>query len=329
MDLKRYLQKQGGNEIRHSPSILHSSFSILHLPRRGFTLLELLVVIAIMGLLGTASVGGYRAMQRGMEERGVMQNVNQFIRAAYQRAQIDRQPVAVYFWNETLREETDTQTAVVVGKAVAVRRSGRVTYVQGNYIGDEYADLRFNRQLTSDGKEDTSTGDATAGKGSGVFLYRLNGNEGTQMMRTLVAKNTVKRKISDRLLYGQSPYLNGDAKNLQSLEQERQVDMEVYAYQKLGSDSTQWSVGDAYGFEFAQIELPANYIFGSSFSQNTDSPVKGEQVIRFKVSANSGSGAKDGETGNSQIEVSSIRQIGGSLTAKSIGKSDKPTEDLQ
>ncbi len=97
--------------------------------RRGFTLLELLVVIAIMGLLGTASVGGYRAMQRGMEERGVMQNVNEFIRAAYQRAQIDRQPVAVYFWNECIREESDMQTAVVVGKAVAVRRSGRVTYL--------------------------------------------------------------------------------------------------------------------------------------------------------------------------------------------------------
>ena len=58
--------------------------------RRAFTLVELMVVIMIMGILGTVSVGGYRAMQRGIEERGVMQNVNQFIRSAYQRAQIDR-----------------------------------------------------------------------------------------------------------------------------------------------------------------------------------------------------------------------------------------------
>ena len=50
--------------------------------RRGFTLIELLVVIGIMGLLGTVSVGGYNAMQRGMEERGVMENVNTFIRTA-------------------------------------------------------------------------------------------------------------------------------------------------------------------------------------------------------------------------------------------------------
>ena len=67
--------------------------------RRAFTLLELLVVMAIMGMMAVMSVGGYRAMRRGMQERAVMTNVNQFIRAAYQRAQIDRLPVSVYFWN--------------------------------------------------------------------------------------------------------------------------------------------------------------------------------------------------------------------------------------
>ena len=48
------------------------------------------MVVLIMGILGSITVGGYRAMQRGMEERGVMENVNHFIRAAYRRAQIDR-----------------------------------------------------------------------------------------------------------------------------------------------------------------------------------------------------------------------------------------------
>lgn len=86
---------------------------------RAFTLIELMVVMAIMGLLGTVSVGGYRAMQRGMEERGVMQSVNSFIRTAYQRAQIDRQPVVVFFWNETERLASEEHTEVVVGRAVA------------------------------------------------------------------------------------------------------------------------------------------------------------------------------------------------------------------
>ena len=73
--------------------------------KKAFTLLELLVVMGIMGLMGTLSIGGYRAMQRGMEERGVMQSVNTMIREAYQRAQIDRQPVAIYFWSEKLGVE--------------------------------------------------------------------------------------------------------------------------------------------------------------------------------------------------------------------------------
>ena len=104
--------------------------------RKAFTLLELLLVMAIMGFMGTVAVGGYRAMRRGMEERSVMQNVNQFIRSAYQRAQIDRQPVAVYFWNETLREETGDEPIQVVGKAVAVRRSGRLTQVDNDKLYD-------------------------------------------------------------------------------------------------------------------------------------------------------------------------------------------------
>ena len=242
---------------------------------------------------------------------------------------LDRQPVAVYFWNECIREETDTATAVVVGKAVAVRRSGRVTFLQGDFIGDEYADLRFNRLLKSDGTEDTgSSSNVQAGRGSGVFLYRMNGNEGNQMMRSMIAKNTVRKTVTDHLLLGQSAYLSGDAQRLRELADESEVKMETYAYQKIGSDSTQWKIGDAYGFEFEQLELPANYIFGTSFSQDTANPVRGEQVIRFKVSANTGSGARSGTDGNSQIEVCAVRQISGSLTAKSIGKSEKPTERL-
>ena len=110
---------------------------------RAFTLIELMVVMAIMGLLGTVSVGGYRAMQRGMEERGVMQSVNSFIRTAYQRAQIDRQPVVVFFWNETERLASEEHTEVVVGRAVAVRRYGRISAVSDGLLIDEFADLNL------------------------------------------------------------------------------------------------------------------------------------------------------------------------------------------
>ena len=129
--------------------------------RKAFTLLELLLVMAIMGFMGTVAVGGYRAMRRGMEERSVMQNVNQFIRSAYQRAQIDRQPTAVYFWNETLRQGDDYNTEIVVGKAVAIRRYGRITRKEGNLLIDEFADLNYSYAT------DDSTGDSNNANGEG------------------------------------------------------------------------------------------------------------------------------------------------------------------
>ena len=127
--------------------------------RRAFTLLELLVVMAIMGMMAVMSVGGYRAMRRGMQERAVGENVDKFLRAAHQRAQIDRQPVAVYLWNETLQVARDNAdgVAIVVGKAVAVRYAGRLTRVVGNNLYDEFGDFRFQNEEDDD-DEDSSDG---------------------------------------------------------------------------------------------------------------------------------------------------------------------------
>ena len=277
---------------------------------RGFTLIELLVVIAIMGIMGTVSVNGYRAMQRGMEERGVMQNVNQFIRSAYQRAQIDRQPVAVFFWNETLAEETDYDQVHVVGRAVAVRRSGRFTQVSGNNLVDEFGDLSYNRMVV-DGSDEAASG--SSGQGAGFYIYKMNGDEGSQALRTLVSQTTVPYSANEPLL------LSGGS---------IQATIKCYAYEKLGGNAS-WKAGDAYGFEFADIELPRGYIFGSTFSTSVSSPIAGEAVIRFKVSANSGSGANAGTSGASTILVSSLRpDSGGSISAQKVATSDSPTTSL-
>lgn len=292
--------------------------------KRAFTLLELLVVIGIMGLLGSASVGGYRAMQRGMEERGVLQNVQHFLNSAYERAQIDRQPVAVYFWNETRRAESDTETLIVVGRAVAVRRSGRLTYVKGNLLGDEFADLRFNRLLLADGSEDTSS--ANAGKGAGVFLYKLNGNE-TSPERSIIAKNTVRISVKEPLPsvavlkeeegLGVEMVQEPETSILRTLVDETEPSIELYAYRMLNANGTTWNIADAYGFEFAELELPHNYIFGSQYSTTTGNPVAGETMLRFKVAVNSGEGAS-GSSGQG-VTVSALRQRDGAMSAQAIG----------
>ena len=212
--------------------------------RCAFTLIELLMVVMIMGILGTVTVGGYRAMQRGMEDRGVMENVNHFIRSAYRRAQIDRQPVAVFYWDELLRGETDTESLIVVGKAVAVRRAGRVTSTEEGGLCDEFADLDKellvvdSDDLDDDGNKDSGK---TAKADNLMAIYKMNSDG--DCGRQLVIHTTKPVIVSDFFTSG------------------KKVDIQSYAY--VPADGAKWEVGDAYGFEFAEIQLPHGYTFGS------------------------------------------------------------------
>ena len=165
--------------------------------KRRFTLMELLVVIAIMALMGSLTVAGYRQMKRGMEERSVMDNVNQFVRAAYQRAQIDRQNVVVYFWNETIKNETADSFAVVVGKAIAVRQHGRVTFTESDFICDEFGDLEFKNVAfaspTESEEQSSSTSSSAGEKKGGLRLYKVGGSDENRPDWSIVAEETQLR----------------------------------------------------------------------------------------------------------------------------------------
>ena len=284
--------------------------------RSAFTLIELLMVIMIMGLLGTITVGGYRAMQRGMEERGVMENANHFIRAAYRRAQIDRQPVAVYFWDETLREETDTEPMIVVGKAVAVRRAGRISRYVDPYLYDEFGDLDKERLIESAEDEDEENADSGSTENDNLVpLYKMNSRSSNG--RSLVSQTT--KKMSEQ---------NKDT----LLSTDRMVEIPCYAYVlKSAGTAGEWHVGDAYGFEFAEIQLPHGYLFGSSYHKRPQDKISAGdyKMMWFDVSLNTGSGSDEGATGMSTIQVYSLRPgKSGELEAQPVATTDKPTEGL-
>ena len=278
--------------------------------RNAFTLIELLMVVLIMGILGSVTVGGYRAMQRGMEERGVMENVNHFVRSAYRRAQIDRQPVAVFCWNELLRAESDTETLIVVGKAVAVRRAGRVSGKSGTYLYDEFADLDKERLVEDSNDELNDNSDSgSLMKDNLVPIYRMTSRSACQRyLASQTTKNVTKQ--------------NQDV----MLSTMRNVEIPCYAW--VLSNAGDWSIGDAYGLEFAEIQLPHNYIFGSSYPKQAGG-VPNVTMMWFDVSLNSGSGSDGGATGNSTVQVYSLRPgESGSLEAQVVATSDRPTEGI-
>lgn len=284
--------------------------------RKGFTLIELLTVMMIMALMGTAAIGGYRAMQRGMEERGVMQNANAAIRAVYQRAQIDRQPAAIFFWNETLSPETEDANAVVVGKAVAVRRHGRLSNRIGQFLYDEFGDLEQAYPIN----------DANAQSGGGsnsqdtMFLYPMENlaqmGGSSRLLRSTVKSSIVKRPETPNYYTTTEKPDNGE--------------IDIYAYELVEENSVGWKAGMAYGFEFMSIQLPHGYIFGNDFSTTTDNSVRPIATFVFKPGVNTNSGLNtDGVIGGTDtIQVSVLRPRGATLVAERVGTTDSPERRL-
>ena len=283
--------------------------------KRGFTLLELLVVIGIMGLLGTVSIGGYRAITRGMEERGAIDNASQFIHAAFQRALIDRQPVAIYFWNETIKGETADDNAIVVGKAVAVRYAGRLSRVNSDMLYDEFADLN----LSYDVKDSASSGN----RDLGMYLYPIN--TGTSFERSRVSASVYED-------WNPEVFASSASGTSGMVAPPGNGEILMYGFKRLGGYSD-WHAGDAYGFEFQNLTLPHNYIFGKNFETSMQNPIS--QSSQKKMLFGFGKGGYENrqsnvESGNGTIDVCALRpNPSGVLAAVKVGTTKNPAEEAK
>lgn len=272
--------------------------------RRGFTLVELLVVVGIMGFMGVVAVGGYQAMRRGMEERSVMENANQFIRTAYQRAQIERTPVSVFFWNETLEDLSDFAVKRVVGRAIAVRMRGRVTGIAGDKLYDEFGDLQF--EAGTDGGASPSSGKRDAGR----YLYRMGEASSAKesgennFQRSLANPNTMRDDnptVEDLVFGGVMKKTTGE-----------------FYWKILDKGGVNWKNGDAYGLEFANLSLPYGFIYGSSYSNNKSKPQAGFTVLRFIP----------GSTRSGSIDIYSLRTgKDGKVSPHKLGSTKDPSKD--
>ena len=237
--------------------------------KRGFTLLELLVVVGIMGFLGTASIAGYNALQRGMTERSVTAIAATLLRAAQERAYVDRQPTAVFCYNRLLKEPSGSEeNGVVVGVMTAIRRAGRISFVRGNMLYDEFADLDTTYEAAEDEND--------AKKGGSFRLFRFGGGNMNQMEYAIVSDRVVLNEEAEMVTLFSGVAGGGNQTNLMAS-----------AFCDLGGGTASgWQVGDGYALEFAETQLPPGYIFGTQVP-NRAGDIKEIKTILFSPDSTS------------------------------------------
>lgn len=235
--------------------------------RKAFTLIELLAVIGIVGMLGVAAAASYGALVTGMRDRSACAAATAVLRDAGERARIDRLPTVVYCYNICLKEPTGDEPGMVVGLMTAIRRVGRITQVKGRYLFDEFADL--------DQSYATAESEAELREMDGFRLFKYNDESSVpSRMQYSVVANAVYCKD-----YGSKP---GDEGQLTIFSGgiNNRTNFFTSAFYNLGSSDREpsaWKVGDGYAAEFAELQLPAGYVFGQQL------PAKSGKVSEVKT----------------------------------------------
>ena len=296
--------------------------------RRAFTLIELMVVVGIMAFLGVAATGGYNALQRGMAERGATAVATSMLQAAKERALVDRSPTVVYCYNRMLRKASDEEPAIYVGEAVAVRRAGRVSRVQGKFIFDEFADLCNSYDVEED------QGNLAARKG--MKLWRFDDRQMSDMRYSIVADAVYRTQVQGVSFEEWSRGLVGTAATGSSGTKGQNVGQNIgvnqgsssfmidcYAFYNLNQSAyepSSWTIGDGYGFEFANIQLPHNFVFGSGNLPSEVGDVKFVKAIYFDVQQSSMMGQS---TSDGTVDVYFCRPgTGGGVQTRKAGTAD-------
>lgn len=238
--------------------------------KKGFTLVELLVVVGIMASMATLSIGSYFAVVRGMADRGAIATATSAIALAQERACIDLVPTVVYFYNEIVQREDEEEgdEQVVAGVAVAVRRAGRISNVNGSVIGDEFADLN---------KIYGAVKDAGGLNGDTFRLYRFNVSKMEySSVYSSVAEYPIGVNPEDFLVEGPiAEWSSGFKKDPDYTDENEDVNELLSFGFKIANGFSGWKVGDSYAYEFVRVQLPDNYIFGTG---GGDAPTEGNRV---------------------------------------------------
>ncbi len=272
--------------------------------RGGFSLVELIVVIGLMALLSTISIGGYFAASRGMAARGVMQDTTSIIRQAMQTCLIDQVPTAVLFCNR--RQNRKSEDGEAYGTAIAIKMVGRISYIAnggrtatgdslpvgGGLLVDEFAD--WNQSYPMDASDNK--------KQRAIRLYQMsspNGHrlkQGVKQCSSLMCAWVGYTQLDAEYLIGAKKTLEDFCKDFKlnaagnksraGIGYENGNDFRwglPFHPDNNGLNKDAWHVGDAYGVEIASLDLPKNYIFGTTVPNDAELvPASGTPALVFR-----------------------------------------------
>ena len=240
--------------------------------RRGFSLLELLAVMSIMAMLTTLAVVSYFGSIRGMTRRSAVKQLANTLILARQRACMEGARVSVMIYNEvTGYKKNDagdyTSEPVVAPSYVVCKEIGRISFISGVNLVDEYASLDSTFTVGNPGGStlvSTRLYNLTQGKWSNVY--------------TTVKEH--KRKV------------------FSAYDPDAEYEIKAYAFVENSSVSNpnkaSWDVGDAYGVEVAPVNALPN---GFEFSELGDSL---SQVVSVTFQP-------DGTANNETLRITELR----------------------
>jgi len=217
--------------------------------RSGFTLLELLAVMAMMALLTTLAVTSYFSAVSGMARRSAVKSVVNTLTLARQRACMEGVRINVVFYNELHGYKKDedgnmTTTEDYLPSFVIVKAVGRISYLDGLRIGDEFSELD-----TMFGTADTLKIQNPDNYSGRIRLYNLT-RGGWWMVLPFVSETELSPSY---------PYEDVSGTTSPNAD----IDFYVFTIKsQQGSNLSNTQIGDQYGIDAGPVgSLPKGFAF--------------------------------------------------------------------